>query len=66
MEDNEKTIEDLQARIAKTIKVLEGVKESDMVDAEGVEVIIKTRYGVPNPLDSFGSSLEKREESGGS
>ncbi|KAH7348816.1 hypothetical protein BKA65DRAFT_501495 [Rhexocercosporidium sp. MPI-PUGE-AT-0058] len=43
LEDNEKTVEDLQARIAKTIEILESVKEADVNAAEDAEVILKTR-----------------------
>ncbi|KAK0118602.1 hypothetical protein ONS95_007487 [Cadophora gregata] len=43
LEDNEKTMEDLQTRIAKTIEILEGVKEEDINGKEEEEVILKTR-----------------------
>ncbi|KAH7416778.1 hypothetical protein BKA64DRAFT_701561 [Cadophora sp. MPI-SDFR-AT-0126] len=43
LEDNEKTMEDLQTRISKTIEILEGVKEEDVNGKEGEEVVLKTR-----------------------
>lgn len=41
MPDNEKNFEDLQARIAKTIKVLEGVSKSSVDDKENSTVTYK-------------------------
>ncbi|EXJ54653.1 hypothetical protein A1O7_09994 [Cladophialophora yegresii CBS 114405] len=42
-DDNEKTFDELQARIAKTIKFLEGVKREDFEGKEGNEVTIRDR-----------------------
>ncbi|KAL2064658.1 hypothetical protein VTL71DRAFT_3796 [Oculimacula yallundae] len=43
LEDNEKTLAELQERIAKTIKILESVKEEDVNDKEDAEVILKLK-----------------------
>jgi len=43
--DDEKTMADLHERLSKTISILEGVKESDMANAETQEVIMGTRKG---------------------
>jgi len=43
LEDNEKTMADLQERISKTIEILESVKEEDVNGKEDEEVIFKTR-----------------------
>ncbi|KAH9206740.1 hypothetical protein DL95DRAFT_396656 [Leptodontidium sp. 2 PMI_412] len=43
LEDNEKTMEDLHVRLAKTIEILESVKEADVNAAEDAEVVLKTR-----------------------
>ncbi|CZT13493.1 hypothetical protein WAI453_012448 [Rhynchosporium graminicola] len=43
--DDEKTLEDLQKRIAKTIEILERVKEEDVDDKEDAEVVFQTRQG---------------------
>jgi len=37
---------DLHERLSKTIAILEGVKESDMANAETQEVVMPTRYVV--------------------
>ena len=42
MPDEEKTIADLRARIAKTIAVLEGARREDFEDKEGIKVEIWT------------------------
>jgi len=44
-EDNEKTFPELQERIAKTIRFLEGVKEEDINANENSEVTLKTGTG---------------------
>lgn len=41
MEDNEKTMEELHERIAKTIKVLEGVKAGDLEGSDEKEIVLK-------------------------
>ena len=40
-DDNEKTFEELQARIAKTLKFLDGVKREDFEGKEGNEVTLR-------------------------
>ncbi|KAN0073518.1 hypothetical protein V8E54_008738 [Elaphomyces granulatus] len=43
MEDNESTIEQLQARIARTIDILKNVKPEDLEGKEDKEVIVKSK-----------------------
>ena len=45
MADTETTFEELHARIAKTITVLEGVKEEDFEGKEAKEVVMKMGHG---------------------
>ncbi len=45
IEDNEKTIADLQARIQKTIEILESVKAEDFNANEDAEVVLPTKKG---------------------
>ena len=45
MPDSEATIEDLQARITKTLDLLKTVSEDSMAGKEGKEVVIKTMKG---------------------
>ncbi|KAJ9614604.1 hypothetical protein H2200_002741 [Cladophialophora chaetospira] len=40
-DDNEKTFDELQARIAKTLKFLENVKREDFEGKEGIEVTLR-------------------------
>lgn len=40
-EDNEKTVEELKARIDKTLKFLKTVKPADVIGKEGEKVVIK-------------------------
>jgi uncharacterized protein len=42
-EDDEKTFDELQARIAKTLKFLEGVKREDFEGKENAEVMLRDR-----------------------
>lgn len=41
LEDNEKTFEELIARVEKTISYLEGIKEESFVGREGEEVVMR-------------------------
>jgi hypothetical protein len=45
LEDTEKTFPELQARLAKTIEILEAVDQKTFDENEETEVVLKTRSG---------------------
>ena len=54
MEDNEKTFEELQARISKTIEYLNSVKREDFDGKEDVEVTVRdNKFSAINYLTTF-------------